>query len=88
MGRGYAMPDGRMVPLTQDDLAHLPLPTKRVVEVLGFVPGQEIDPISYGRPYFAGPDGPGADRPYALNVEALARTGYVGIAKIAIRSLL
>ncbi|WP_053163682.1 Ku protein [Streptomyces noursei] len=86
VGRGYAMPDGRMVPLTQDDLAHLPLPTKRVVEVLGFVPGQDIDPISYGRPYFAGPDGAGADRPYALLVEVLARTGYVGIAKIAIRS--
>lgn len=33
-----------------------------------------------------GPDGPGAERPYALLVEALARTGYVGIAKIAIRS--
>lgn len=75
-----------MVPITEEDLAHLPLPTKRVVEVLGFVPGQDIDPISYSRPYFAGPNGPGAERPYALLVEALARTGYVGVAKIAIRS--
>ncbi|MGG7568844.1 Ku protein [Streptomyces sirii] len=86
VGRGFAMPDGHMVPITEDDLARLPLPTKHVIEVLGFVPGQEADPISFSRPYYAGPDGPGADRPYALLVEALARTGYVGIAKIAIRS--
>jgi DNA end-binding protein Ku len=86
VGRGAAMPDGRVVALTDEDLAHLPLPTRRTVEVLGFVPGQDIDPISYSRPYWAGPDGPGADRPYALLVEALARTGYVAVAKIAIRS--
>ncbi|MGX1886977.1 non-homologous end joining protein Ku [Streptomyces sp. NPDC055287] len=85
VGRGAELPDGRMVPLTEEDLAFLPLPTKQVVEVLGFVPGQDIDPISYSRPYFVGPGAPGADRPYALLVEALARTGYVGVAKIAIR---
>ncbi|MFD9604778.1 Ku protein [Streptomyces sp. NPDC059970] len=86
VGRGFAMPDGNVVPLTDEDLAHLPLPTKRVIEVLGFVPGQDIDPISYDKPYFAGPNGPGADRPYVLLVEALARTGFVGVSKIAIRS--
>ncbi|MFF5977116.1 Ku protein [Streptomyces sp. NPDC012769] len=66
VGRGYALPGGRMVPLTEEDLAHLPLLTRKTVEVLGFVPGQDIDPIAYGRPYYAGPGGPGADRPYAL----------------------
>jgi DNA end-binding protein Ku len=86
VGRGFAMPDGRMVALTDEDLAHLPLPTKRTIEVLGFVPGRDIDPISYAKPYWAGPAGPGADRPYALLVEALARTGCVAVAKIAIRS--
>ncbi|WP_179166833.1 Ku protein [Streptomyces sp. CB03238] len=85
-GRGFAMPDGRMVPLTEEDLSHLPLPTRKTVDVLGFVPGQDIDPISYGKPYYAGPNGPGAERPYALLVEALARTGYVAVAKVALRS--
>ncbi|NUK23701.1 non-homologous end joining protein Ku [Streptomyces lunaelactis] len=86
VGRGFSMPDGRMVPLTDEDLAHLPLPTKRTIEVLGFVPGENVDPISYSRPYYAGPSGPEADRSYVLLVEALARTGFVGVAKIAIRS--
>ncbi|MEE1806718.1 non-homologous end joining protein Ku [Streptomyces sp. BE133] len=86
VGRGFALPDGRMVPLTEEDLARLPLPTKHTCEVLGFVPGTDVDPISYAKPYYAGPGGPGADRPYALLVEALARTGMVGVAKIAIRN--
>ncbi|MGW0729837.1 Ku protein [Streptomyces mirabilis] len=73
-----------MVPLTDEDLAHLPLPTKRTVDVLGFVPFEDIDPISYGRPYYVG-SGPGADRPYSLLVEALARTGYVAVSKVALR---
>jgi DNA end-binding protein Ku len=86
VGRGWETPDGRTVPLTDDDLAHLPLPTSHVIEVLGFVPGRDVDPISYSHPYFVGPDGPGADRPYALLEEALARTGYVAVAKVALWS--
>ncbi|MET8405912.1 Ku protein [Streptomyces sp900116325] len=86
VGKGFALADGSTVPLTEDDLAHLPLPTKRVAQVLGFVDGRDIDPLSYGRPYYAGPGGPGADRPYVLLVEALARTGYVAVAKLALRS--
>jgi DNA end-binding protein Ku len=85
VGRGFALADGRVVLLTEEDLARLPLPTKRTIDVLGFVPFEDIDPISFGRPYYAGP-GPGADRPYALLVEALARTGYVAVSKVALRS--
>ncbi|MER6982061.1 Ku protein [Streptomyces carpinensis] len=85
VGRGLALADGRVVPLTEEDLAHLPLPTRRTIDVLGFVPFEDIDPISFGRPYYAVP-GPGDDRPYALLVEALARTGYVAVAELALRS--
>jgi DNA end-binding protein Ku len=54
VGRGFALGDGRMVPLTDEDLTHLPLLTKRTVDVLGFVPFEDIAPISYGRPYYVG----------------------------------
>ncbi|MFE6963091.1 Ku protein [Streptomyces sp. NPDC057696] len=60
--------------------------TKHVVEVLGFVPGQDIDPISCNRPYYVGPGGPPADRAFALLVEALARTGQVCVCKVAVHS--
>lgn len=54
--------------------------------MLGFVPGRDIDPISFSRPYYVGPGGPEADRSCVLLVEALARTGCVAVAKIAVRS--
>ncbi|WJY43255.1 Ku protein (plasmid) [Streptomyces sp. P9-2B-2] len=85
VGRAVELPDGGLVPITDEDLERLPLPTRHVAEVLGFVPGTEIDPISYGRAYYAAPEGPAADRPYVLLTEVLARTGYVGICKIALR---
>ncbi|MFD0167732.1 Ku protein [Streptomyces decoyicus] len=85
VGRAVELPDGGLVPITDDDLARLPLPTKHTAQVLGFVPGADIDPISYGRAYYAAPDGPAADRPYVLLTEVLAGTGYVGLCKIALR---
>ncbi|WTQ96211.1 hypothetical protein OHU19_01850 [Streptomyces sp. NBC_00145] len=86
VGRGWELPDGQLVPLTDQDLERLPLATRHVVEVLGFVPGQDIDPILYSRPYYVGPASPPAERPYALLVEALARTGQVGVCKVAVRT--
>ncbi|MFE2162882.1 Ku protein [Streptomyces lydicus] len=51
------LPDGRLVPITDEELERLPLPTRHVAEVLGFVPASDIDPISYDRAYYAEPDG-------------------------------
>ncbi|MDW6058201.1 Ku protein [Streptomyces sp. FXJ1.4098] len=79
-------PDGRQIILRDNDFDALPLPTKHVIEVLGFVTTAEVDPILYSRPYWIGASGAGAQRPYALLVEALARTDRVAICKIAIRS--
>ncbi|MFE2993011.1 Ku protein [Streptomyces sp. NPDC059262] len=80
-----AGPDGQLVPLADQNLERLPLATRHVVKVLGFMLWQDIDPISYGRPYYVGPRGPWADRPYALLVEALARTGQAGVCKVVVR---
>ncbi|WP_377273712.1 Ku protein [Peterkaempfera sp. SMS 1(5)a] len=50
--RGYEAPDGRSVVLTKDDLADLPLPTAKSIEVLAFVAGTDIDPLAYDKPYY------------------------------------
>ncbi|MEE4581816.1 MULTISPECIES: non-homologous end joining protein Ku [Streptomyces] len=86
IARAWEAPDGRQVILRDTDLEALPLPTKHVIEVLGFVRSEEVDPILYSRPYWIGASGAGAQRPYALLVEALARSGRVAICKVAIRS--
>jgi DNA end-binding protein Ku len=84
--RGWQAPDGRMVVLDAADLDALPLPTRKTIDVLGFVPDDDVDPILYDRPYWAAAHGPAAQRPYALLVEALARHGTIGVCKVALRS--
>ena len=57
IAKGYEMPDGSMLILTEDDLAEIPLPSKSSVEVTEFVPLEQIDPIRLNRSYYLAPDG-------------------------------
>jgi DNA end-binding protein Ku len=84
IAKGYELPDGQLVILTDDDLAELPLSTRREIEVLQFVEQSEIDPIHFEKTYYLEPDGP-ATRPYVLLRDALENTGQVAITKIALR---
>ncbi|MFE7295916.1 Ku protein [Streptomyces sp. NPDC057579] len=60
--RGWNTPDGRTVVVTDEDRAALPLPTKRVTEVLGFIDTNDVDPLLYACPYWVGASGPGIIR--------------------------
>ncbi|MDX2703363.1 hypothetical protein PV350_10895 [Streptomyces sp. PA03-6a] len=51
---GWERSDGRTVVLLDEDLAALPLPIKRTVDVLGFVDERDVDPVLYSRPYWVG----------------------------------
>ena len=84
IAKGYELPDGQVVILTDEDFDGLPLSTRREIEVLQFVDQSEIDPIQFEKTYYLEPDGP-AVRPYVLLREALENAGQVAITKIAIR---
>jgi DNA end-binding protein Ku len=84
IAKGYELPDGQLVILTDEDFEELPLATRREIEVLEFVDQDEIDPIQFEKTYFLEPDGP-AVRPYVLLRDALENAGRVAITKIAIR---
>src|SRR4028119_553569 len=84
IAKGYELPDGQLVILTDDDLAEMPLSTRREIEVLQFVDQAEIDPVHFEKTYYLEPDGP-ATRPYVLLRDALGNTGRVAITKIALR---
>jgi DNA end-binding protein Ku len=85
IAKGYELPDGQLVILTDEDFEDLPLATRREIEVLEFVDQGEIDPIHFEKTYYLEPDGP-AVRPYVLLRDALENAGQVAITKIAIRS--
>ncbi|MEV0273082.1 Ku protein [Hamadaea sp. NPDC050747] len=84
IGKGIEL-DGEMVILTDEDLDEVPVPTAKTVNVLEFVPSEQVDPILFDKAYYVAPDGAAALKPYLLIKEALGRADRVGIAKIALR---
>jgi DNA end-binding protein Ku len=85
IAKGYELPDGEMVILTDEDFADLPLASRREIEVLSFVDAGSIDPVQLSRSYHCAPTERGV-KPYVLLCDALARAGKVAMVKVAVRS--
>jgi DNA end-binding protein Ku len=85
IGRGYELPDGRMMILSSDDFAQLPLPSAKSIEVLEFVPMDQVDPLYFAKAYYLAADGVGA-KPYVLLRDSLTKTGQCALVKVAIRT--
>ena len=84
ISKGYDIGGGEMVILTDEDLAELPLTTSRAIDVLQFVPAEQIDPIMFAKAYYLAPEGQAA-KPYVLLRDALQDADRVAIVKIALR---
>ena len=88
LGKGWELPDGRMLVLTQDDLdAAAPEKTK-TIDVEQFVAHDAIDPILFDHPYWLLPagEGDGPLRAYRLLVDTLKGRDEVGIGRIVLRN--
>lgn len=85
IGKGYEEADGSIVPITDEDLAQLPLATAKTIEIMSFVPAEEIDPLQMDAAYYLAANGATAAKPYTLLREALKRSRKVAIAKYALR---
>ncbi|NUK11417.1 Ku protein [Streptomyces lunaelactis] len=84
--KGYEAPDGSMIMLSDEDLADLPLPSKKLIDVLAFVDAETIDPLMFSKAYYVGTSDRAAAKPYALLKQALTEAGQIAVTKIAIRS--
>jgi DNA end-binding protein Ku len=84
IAKGYELPGGDMVVLGDEDFADLPLSSSRAIEVLLFVPSEQVDPIHFNNSYYLEPDTQGA-RPYVLLRNALEESGKVAIVKVTLR---
>ncbi|WJV46203.1 Ku protein [Streptomyces flavofungini] len=85
IGKGYEDADGSIIPITEDDLAALPIPTAKTIEIVAFVPADRIDPLQMDTAYYLSANGVPAAKPYTLLREALKRSRKVAIAKFALR---
>jgi len=72
------------VVLTDEDLKSLPEERSHEIEVVEFVPSDQIDEIMFDRSYFLEPD-KGAAKPYALLRRALEETDRTAIAQFSLR---
>ncbi|OCC08626.1 Ku protein [Streptomyces sp. PTY087I2] len=85
IGKAYEDADGTMIPITDEDLAQLPLPTAKTIEIVAFVPADQIDPLQMDAAYYLSANGVPAAKPYTLLREALKRSNKVAVAKYALR---
>jgi DNA end-binding protein Ku len=85
IGRAYEAPDGTLVPISDQELDDLPLPTAKTVEISGFVDLGAIPGEQFGTPYFLAAQSSAANKPYVLMREALARAGKGAVGKMAFR---
>lgn len=84
IAKGYALSSGEVVVLTDEDFKDLPLATSRAIDVLEFVPLEQVDPIHFAKSYYLEPEKTGL-KPYVLLREALEQSGRVALVKVALR---
>ncbi|WP_168583259.1 non-homologous end joining protein Ku [Gephyromycinifex aptenodytis] len=85
IGKGYETPDGRMVVLSDEDLAALPNRSSKEISVEKFVPADQVDLMLLDKSYYLEPDAASA-KPYALLREALRDTDRMAVVTVSVRS--
>jgi DNA end-binding protein Ku len=83
--KGYEYAPDQYVVLSRDELTELEPQRSRAIEIQDFVDLDDIDPIYFEQPYYLGPD-KGAERAYALLVQAMKDAHKVAIARFVLRN--
>jgi len=83
MIRGYPVPGGDVVLLSDHELASLPMPG-RTIAIRGFAPVPDVDPLWFAKSYYLEPE-PAGTKPYVLFSEALQLSGRLALVTVALR---
>ncbi|CAI7662541.1 unnamed protein product [Penicillium discolor] len=76
--------DGQTVVLTKDDLAALPAEKSREIDVVEFVPSEQVDPLTLDKPYYLEPDSK-SPKAYVLLRKTLEQTDRTAIVRFTLR---
>ena len=82
--KAFEYEKGEYVYMTDEDFEAAAAESTKTIEIRDFVPAEEIDPIYFERTYYLAPQ-EGAEKVYALLVQAMERSGLVAIAKYVMR---
>jgi DNA end-binding protein Ku len=83
--KGYEVSKGRYVTVTADELEAADPRGARTIDIEDFVEMAQIDPVYYDQTYYLAPDR-GAAKAYGLLLDAMRRSGKVGIARVVMRT--
>jgi len=83
--KGYEYEKGKYVVVDDEDIKKVAPKTAKVMEILEFVKGDDVDPVFLESSYYMAPD-EGGEKPYALLFETMKLTKYYGVAKIAMHN--
>ena len=81
--KGFEYERGHFVVLKEEDFAKVRIESTHSIDITDFVDLGQVDPKFFYKPYFLEPQ-KGGEKAYALLHKALAGTGKIGIAKVAI----
>jgi DNA end-binding protein Ku len=80
-----AYDDGeRTVVLTKEDLSSLPAERSREIDVVEFVPSEQVDPLTFDRAYYLEPDS-ASPKAYVLLRKTLEQTDRTAIVRFSLR---
>ncbi|MEX2156793.1 MAG: Ku protein [Gemmatimonadales bacterium] len=84
MIKGYEFQKGQYVTFTPEELKALEERATGTIDIIEFLPADQVDRMYIDRTYFLGPD-KGGERAYKLLAEALKKTGRVALGQYAAR---
>ncbi len=84
LAKAYESDTGQVVIMEDADFEGLPVPGMREIEVVEFVPSDQVDPVLFDRSYYLEPE-PRALKPYVLLREALEATDRTALVRVVLR---
>ncbi|MEW6581714.1 MAG: Ku protein, partial [Actinomycetota bacterium] len=81
--KGWEFAKGQYVPVEDAELEQFAARQEKTIEILQFVDAGEVDPVYFERAYWLEPQ-ERAERPYALLVAAMERTGRAAIGRFVL----
>jgi DNA end-binding protein Ku len=82
--RGFEYSKDHYIIFTDEELENLDLDSIKAIDVVTFVPINQIDPIYYDKSYYVAPEASGI-KAYRLLADAMGAEEQVGVAKVALR---
>ncbi|HEY3106133.1 MAG TPA: Ku protein [Gaiellaceae bacterium] len=83
--KGWEFSKGQFVMVEESDLDAVALQRSQSVDIIRFVPIDQVDPIYFDRTYYLAPAGPEAQRrPYVLLLRAMQDAGMAAVGKFVL----